>query len=65
MNARGLMELVLLNIALQRGLITPTLFTMLAIMAIGTTVMAYPLFGLFSPERHDAELAHGAAALEH
>jgi Kef-type K+ transport system membrane component KefB len=27
MNARGLMELILLNIGLQRGLITPTLFT--------------------------------------
>jgi Kef-type K+ transport system membrane component KefB len=45
MNARGLMELILLNIGLQRGLITPTLFTILALMAIGTTVMAYPLFG--------------------
>ena len=27
MNARGMMELILLNIGLQRGLITPTLFT--------------------------------------
>jgi Kef-type K+ transport system membrane component KefB len=46
MNARGLMELVLLNIGLERGLITPTLFTMLALMAIGTTLMTYPIFGL-------------------
>jgi Kef-type K+ transport system membrane component KefB len=45
MNARGLMELILLNIGLQRGLITPTLFTILVLMAIATTVMAYPLFG--------------------
>ncbi len=45
MNARGLMELILLNIGLQRGLITPTLFTILVLMAIGTTVMAYPVFG--------------------
>jgi Kef-type K+ transport system membrane component KefB len=45
MNARGLMELVLLNIGLERGLITPTLFTMLVLMAIGTTLMTYPLFG--------------------
>jgi Kef-type K+ transport system membrane component KefB len=65
MNARGMMELVLLNIALQRGVITPTLFTMLALMAIGTTVMAYPLFGLFSPERVEMELSHSPAALEH
>lgn len=46
MNARGLMELILLNIALQRGLITPTLFTILVLMAIGTTLMAGPLFSL-------------------
>lgn len=45
MNARGLMELILLNIGLQRGLITPTLFTILVLMAIATTVMTYPLFG--------------------
>jgi Kef-type K+ transport system membrane component KefB len=52
MNARGLMELVLLNIGLERGLIAPTLFTMLVIMAIGTTVMTYPLFGLvYGPVR--------------
>ena len=46
MNARGLMELILLNIGLQRGLITPTLFTILVMMAIGTTLMAGPLFGM-------------------
>ena len=44
MNARGMMELILLNIGLQRGLITPTLFTILVIMAILTTLMASPLF---------------------
>lgn len=51
MNARGLMELILLNIALQRELITPTTFTIFAMMALGTTLMAYPLFGLVCPER--------------
>ena len=45
MNARGLMELILLNIGLHRGLITPTLFTILVLMAIATTLMAGPLFG--------------------
>jgi Kef-type K+ transport system membrane component KefB len=44
MNARGLMELILLNIGLQAGLITPTLFTILVFMAITTTLMATPLF---------------------
>jgi Kef-type K+ transport system membrane component KefB len=46
MNARGLMELILLNIGLQQGIITPTLFTMLVLMAIVTTLMASPLFEL-------------------
>jgi Kef-type K+ transport system membrane component KefB len=44
MNARGLMELILLNIGLQNGIITPTLFTMLVLMAIITTLMTSPLF---------------------
>ncbi|WP_310737508.1 cation:proton antiporter [Inhella gelatinilytica] len=44
MNARGLMELIILNIGLQAGLITPTLFTVMVIMAIVTTLMATPLF---------------------
>lgn len=46
MNARGLMELILLNIGLQQGIITPTLFTMLVLMAIITTLVASPLFEL-------------------
>lgn len=46
MNARGLMELVLLSIVLQRGVITQTMYTMLVMMTLGTTLMAYPLFGL-------------------
>lgn len=44
MNSRGLIELIILNIGLQRGVITPTLFTMMVIMAIVTTLMASPLF---------------------
>ncbi|MGV3614800.1 MAG: cation:proton antiporter [Fimbriimonas sp.] len=44
MNARGLMELIILNIGLQQGVITPTLFTILVIMAIVTTLMASPIF---------------------
>jgi len=47
MNARGMMELILVNIALQRGLIGPALFSMLVLMAIVTTLMATPLFELF------------------
>lgn len=47
MNARGLIELILLNIGLQEGIVAPTLFTILVLMAIGTTLMASPLFELF------------------
>ena len=44
MNARGLMELIIVNIGLQRGIIEPTLFSMLVVMAIVTTLIASPLF---------------------
>jgi Kef-type K+ transport system membrane component KefB len=44
MNARGLMELILLNIAKEANVITPTLYTILVIMAIVTTLMASPLY---------------------
>jgi Kef-type K+ transport system membrane component KefB len=46
MNARGLMELILLNIGLERGVITPTLFTIMVVMAIVTTLMTSPVFEL-------------------
>ncbi|MFJ6023345.1 cation:proton antiporter [Brevundimonas sp. NPDC092305] len=46
MNARGLMELIIINIGLQRGIIGPALFSMLVLMAIITTLMASPLFEL-------------------
>ena len=44
MNARGLMELIILNIGLDRGLITPTLFTVMVTMTLVTTLAAGPLF---------------------
>ncbi|AFM19070.1 Kef-type K+ transport system, membrane component [Mycolicibacterium chubuense NBB4] len=44
MNARGLIELILLNIGLEAGIITPTLFTILVIVAIVTTLMTSPIF---------------------
>ncbi|AYV49544.1 cation/H(+) antiporter [Caulobacter flavus] len=44
MNARGLMELIIINIGLQKGIIGPALFSMLVVMAIVTTLMASPLF---------------------
>jgi Kef-type K+ transport system membrane component KefB len=44
MNARGLMELIILNIGLERGIVTPVLFSILVLMAIVTTLMATPIF---------------------
>lgn len=44
MNARGLMELIIINIGLQRGVISPELFATLVIMAVLTTLMASPIF---------------------
>lgn len=52
MNARGLMELIIINIGLSRGIIGPPLFAILVLMAIVTTLMATPLF----------ELVYGRAA---
>ncbi|MFN5980354.1 MAG: cation:proton antiporter, partial [Pseudanabaena sp.] len=43
MNTRGMMELIILNIGLELGVITPTLFTIMVIMAIITTVICSPL----------------------
>jgi Kef-type K+ transport system membrane component KefB len=43
MNTRGLMELVVLNVGLDLGVISPTLFTMMVIMALATTAMTAPL----------------------
>jgi Kef-type K+ transport system membrane component KefB/nucleotide-binding universal stress UspA family protein len=43
MNTRGLTELIVLNIGLSLGVISPLLFTMLVIMALVTTFMTSPL----------------------
>jgi Kef-type K+ transport system membrane component KefB len=55
MNARGLMELIVINIGLQRGIIGPALFSMLVVMAIVTTLMASPLFEAVYGRRARAE----------
>lgn len=51
MNARGLMELIIINIGLQRGVIEPGLFAILVVMAIVATLMASPLFEAFYGRR--------------
>ena len=44
MNSRGLMELIIINIGLQKGVIGPKLFSILVVMAVVTTLMATPIF---------------------
>jgi Kef-type K+ transport system membrane component KefB len=46
MNARGLMELIIINIGLQHAIIGAELFAILVLMAIVTTLMASPIFEL-------------------
>jgi Kef-type K+ transport system membrane component KefB len=44
MNSRGLMELIIINIGLQKGVIEPALFSIMVLMAIVTTLMTSPVF---------------------
>ena len=46
MNSRGLMELIIINIALKFGVIEQGLFSIMVLMAIVTTLMATPIFHL-------------------
>jgi Kef-type K+ transport system membrane component KefB len=62
MNARGLMELILINIGLQAKVIEPGLFSILVIMAILTTLMATPLFNRIMRGRPVAEPAPSGQA---
>lgn len=43
MNTRGLMELIVLNIGYDLGIISPTIFVMMVIMALVTTFITGPL----------------------
>ena len=66
MNTRGLMELIVLNVGLDLGVISPTLFTMMVLMALVTTIATNPALNLLvlkpSPEGRDDSL-NAAAAL--
>jgi len=49
MNTRGLMELVILNIGLDSGIISSSLFTIMVLMAVATTMMTGPLLQMIDP----------------
>jgi Kef-type K+ transport system membrane component KefB len=59
MNARGLMELIIINIGLQRGIISHALFATLVIMAVITTLMASPIFEWLVGKKHAADAPSG------
>jgi len=64
MNARGLMELIIINIGLQKGVILPALFSIMVLMAVVTTLMASPMFE-WVYGRHARKLGQlGAAPVE-
>ncbi|PYR79640.1 MAG: cation/H(+) antiporter [Acidobacteria bacterium] len=46
MNTRGLMELIVLNVGLDLGVISPALFTMMVLMAVVTTLATTPALRL-------------------
>ena len=52
MNARGLMQLIALNVGLEAGIVTPALFTVLVLVALVTTLMTTPLLSWI--ERREA-----------
>ena len=51
MNTRGLMELVILNIGLDIKVISPTLFSMMVLMALTTMFMTSPVLQAICPDR--------------
>lgn len=51
LNTRGMVELVILNIGLELGIISPTLFSIMVLMALVTTLMAAPLLHWVYPAK--------------
>jgi Kef-type K+ transport system membrane component KefB len=57
MNTRGLMELIVLNIGLELGVISPTLFAMMVLMALATTMATSPILYLLGVETNEVAVA--------
>ncbi|WP_030021963.1 cation:proton antiporter [Streptomyces monomycini] len=62
MNARGLMQLIAINIGLAAGIVTPSMFAVLVVVALVTTVMASPMLTLW--DRLDARRTPGRTRAE-
>ena len=52
LSTRGLVELIVLNVGLDLGLLSPALFSMMVIMALVTTVMTTPVLKVVLPEEY-------------
>jgi Kef-type K+ transport system membrane component KefB len=52
MNTRGLMELIVLNVGLRLGILSPALFAMFVLMAVSTTLATAPLLGRVTRRAH-------------
>ncbi len=61
MNARGLMELIILDVGLSYGLISQDVFSLLVVMAVVTTAGAVPAFRLALPGGSAPALAPAGA----
>jgi Kef-type K+ transport system membrane component KefB len=55
LNTRGLVELIVLNIAYNVGAFSPTLFTMMVVMALMTTMSTTPILNLLGLEDRSRE----------
>jgi Kef-type K+ transport system membrane component KefB len=62
MNTRGLMELIVLNIGLELGVISPTLFAMMVLMALVTTMSTTPILLYLHPLRAEEAKSSAPAA---
>ena len=63
LNTRGLVELIVLNIAYNVGAFTPTLFTMLVVMALVTTMITTPILNMLGVKNEEKPTENvGAAA---
>lgn len=62
LNTRGLVELIVLNIAYNVGAFTPTLFTMLVVMALVTTMITTPILDLLGVKNAERKTRDVAAA---
>jgi len=62
MNTRGLMELIVLNVGLDLKVISPTLFAMMILMALVTTITASPVLRWLIPHIAEEKEPDGGAS---